>query len=262
MYHLYLDESGETGIDYQNRDQPYFCISGIIIKEEQLSHIKTNMQLLKEIIGLSNDKEIHAADIKYKRLSLLYENLWPIIENNGIGIVNTGFNKVELDTLFAFDGEMLIPFSESMTKIIPYIYGSYKTILKYTHFLKDKKSSGRIFFDDRKEHEQVKEIFTKFANKELLGDSILWDIISIEFPVSNQSLLIQLADVLAYAINKANKLQIYHQERLSPREAMIINAYSVIQKYIIPDSEFDFGAILPPVLENEIFKQIKNQLLK
>jgi hypothetical protein len=264
MYHLYLDESGETGIDYQNKDQPYFCISGFIIKEEQLSHLEANIQILKKTIGMADDQEIHAKEIgDTEILSLLYENLWPVIEDSCIGIVNTGFNKVEvLDNLLAFDGKRLMKFSESKKKIIPYIYGAYKAILKYTHFLKDKKALGMIFFDEKQEYKKVKEIFNKFANKELLGDQISWDMVFIDFLKSSQSSLIQLADVLAYTFNRANVLQKPRQECLSLREETIMNAYSAMQKYIPSDLEFDIGGLLPAVLENEIFKKINTELLR
>ncbi|HML32316.1 DUF3800 domain-containing protein [Sporomusa sphaeroides] len=103
---MYLDESGETGIDYQNKEQPYFCIAGFIVKEDQLSNLEADMQGLKNVIGFADDEEIHMKSMrKPEKLSLLYEELWPIIENNCIGIVNTGFNKAELDQMLAFNGK-------------------------------------------------------------------------------------------------------------------------------------------------------------
>lgn len=63
MYYLYLDESGETGIDYQNKEQPYFCIAGFIIKEDQLNNLEVDIQGLKNTIGFADDEEIHMKKI-------------------------------------------------------------------------------------------------------------------------------------------------------------------------------------------------------
>ena len=263
MYYLYLDESGETGTDYQNKEQPYFCIAGFIIKEDQLDNLKDDIRSLKIIIEFSEDEEIHMKNMrKPERLSLLYERLWPIIENNCIGIVNTGFNKADLDQMLAFNGEKLVRFEEISTKIIPYVYGAYLTMLKFNHFLKAKKSTGRVFFDQKIHGPlQVEKIFRKFFNKELLGDPISWDMISIEHLDSKQNAFIQLADVLAYTINRANTLLIYPRERLYERDNIIVEAYSNVKKYSVSSLEYDIGAILPAILSNSIFERINELIL-
>jgi len=264
MYYLYLDESGETGIDYQNKEQPYFCIAGFIIKEDQLSNLEADMQGLKNVIGFADDEEIHMKSMrKPERLSLLYEELWPIIENNRIGIVNTGFNKAELDQMLAFNGKKLVRFEEISTKIIPYVYGAYLSMLKFNHFLKEKKSLGRIFFDEKIHGPlRVEKVFMKFFNKELLGEPISWEMISIEHLDSQQNLFIQLADVLAYTINKANTHLIYPREKLCDRDNIIIEAYSKVQKYSISSLEYDIGGILPAILSNYILEKINKLILK
>ena len=264
MYYLYLDESGETGIDYQNKEQPYFCIAGFIIKEDQLNNLEVDMQGLKNTIGFADDEEIHMKKMrKPERLSLLYEELWPIIENNCIGIVNTGLNKAELDQMLAFNGKKLVRFEKISTKIVPYVYGAYLTMLKFNHFLKEKKSTGRVFFDEKIHGPlQVEKIFRKFSNKELLGDPISWDMISIEHLDSKQNEFIQLADVLAYTINRANTLLIYPREKLYDRDNIILEAYSNVQKYSVSSLEYDIGAILPAILSNYIFERINELILK
>lgn len=263
MYYLYLDESGETGIDYQNKEQPYFCISGIIVKEENLNNLEADIRGLKKSIRVPDDHEIHTSHIRdYNRLSLLYKNLWPIIKNNYVGIVNTGFLKAELNSMLAYDGKRLLRFKDSPKKIIPYIYGAYLTLLKFNHFLKVKHSLGKVIFDEKAQAAQVKKIFNKFSNKELLGPPISWDMISIEYLDSKQSTFIQLADVVAYTINKANIFQDYPQDCLGYWEAIITDAFSVIQKYSIPSLEFDVGAILPAIVSNDMLAKISSLILK
>jgi hypothetical protein len=70
-----------------------------------------------------------------------------------------------------------------------------------------------------------------------------------------------VADVLAYTFNKANINKGCHPERLG-RKKIITDAYSVLQNYLIPDSEYDYGAMLPAILSNEILAKINKFILK
>lgn len=54
MYILYADESGNTGTDYDNKEQPIFVLGGLIIKDKKWHKInevfnreKIILQLLK-----------------------------------------------------------------------------------------------------------------------------------------------------------------------------------------------------------------------
>jgi len=35
MYILYADESGNTGTDYDNKEQPIFVLGGLIVEDEK-----------------------------------------------------------------------------------------------------------------------------------------------------------------------------------------------------------------------------------
>ena len=62
MYLMYADESGNTGTDYDNKEQPILSLAGIVVEdkkwheindyfEEEKNKLQNSIALIKEVIG-------------------------------------------------------------------------------------------------------------------------------------------------------------------------------------------------------------------
>lgn len=64
MYFLYADDSGNTGVDYDNAQQPVFTLAGIVVHQNQWHGINDRMNdLKKQLMPEYEDVEIHATEI-------------------------------------------------------------------------------------------------------------------------------------------------------------------------------------------------------
>lgn len=64
MYLMYADESGNTGIDFNNKAQPLFSLTGIALADDDwydINHIFEKRKV--EICSDLSSVEIHATDI-------------------------------------------------------------------------------------------------------------------------------------------------------------------------------------------------------
>lgn len=64
MYLMYADESGSTGIDYDNKQQPIFVLGGFLIEHSKwhAANDYFNQEKIK-IYNYFKDNEIHANEI-------------------------------------------------------------------------------------------------------------------------------------------------------------------------------------------------------
>lgn len=64
MYTLYADDAGNTGVDYDNVQQPIFSLAGVIVEDNIWFKVNDKIKLLKQkVIPLFSNAEIHATDI-------------------------------------------------------------------------------------------------------------------------------------------------------------------------------------------------------
>ena len=128
MYLMYADESGSTGIDYDNKQQPIFVLAGILVEEQKWHKINNyfNKEKIK-IWNLFEDNEIHTADIfNPRRKSIFRQDNWlknlDILEN----LVNL-ITKLDLYAMFIaidkkdFKRSVNTIFKNTL-KVDPYIY--------------------------------------------------------------------------------------------------------------------------------------------
>jgi hypothetical protein len=123
MTNLFCDESGFTGQDLLNQDQPYFSYSSVLIDpleaDEIVAQVKADFPLGKELKGsrmLSNspgrkaaafifDKLAHrsitvVADKRFALAGKLYEYIFdPVVEGNS-ALYNVGFHKCLTNLLY------------------------------------------------------------------------------------------------------------------------------------------------------------------
>lgn len=66
MYLIYMDESGNTGTNFADREQPLFILAALIVPEQCWITLESDLEsaLLKLCPALPVDAEIHASDLR------------------------------------------------------------------------------------------------------------------------------------------------------------------------------------------------------
>lgn len=211
MYFCYVDESGDCGAydaTMPNKSgSPYFILAGLIVHAEKwkfsLEVLKTFRKKLAAQCYLPYHVEFHCSELidphkikEYTQISVA--DRWKLIEafaekiggNDAFSIIASVINK----------SESTLPANEYLTASITKLYQAYD------HFLKERKQYGIVLFD----RSNVGTIQTHV--RKLLGTGSDLDAVPgikvnhvIEDPifrVSADSIFIQAADVIAYALKE------------------------------------------------------------
>ena len=202
MYLMYSDESGNTGTDLDNKQQPIFALAGIIVKDEKWHKINDYFEEEKvKICPEFKNNEIHAAELfnapkrsifnKYsweQNLKIL-EQLVDLITSLDIFLIynflyKLGFKKHINDT-----------FGTSV-KIEPYLYAfsaNYDIFSKHI----PQNEYGIIFTDDLLNiSNSIELLYPKLVteHKNIIEKTFYLD--------SKKNNFIQIADICALYINK------------------------------------------------------------
>lgn len=154
MYLMYADESGNTGTDYDNKDQPIFVLGSFLIKHNDWHKTNNYFNNKKiEICNLFRNLEIHTNEIFSpphksifhikdwkKNLKILDDIVDLIIE------LNIEFRFIALDKkMFKISMQRELG---NFIKIDPYIY-SFCMLYKFiAEELESKNDKGIIFLDE------------------------------------------------------------------------------------------------------------------
>ena len=78
MYLIYLDESGNTGLDLDNQQQPFFVLAGISVLDKNWHKVNDYFEQEKiKIYPELKNIEIHANELfNTNRKSAFYKNSW------------------------------------------------------------------------------------------------------------------------------------------------------------------------------------------
>ncbi len=201
MYLIYIDESGSTGNDLDNKNQPFFVLSGICIEDKKWHTINDYFE--QEKIKICSDLkniEIHTNELfNSNPKSFFYKNYWKdnfiileklvdLIASLDIKITNAVVNKKNYKKHF---GNNII--------VDPYLYafailynGANKALVEVNDY-------GIIFCDEIKTMEKSLEILyprLKTENKNIIERTFYLN--------SKQNNFIQIADICAFYTNKYN----------------------------------------------------------
>ncbi|MDD3794070.1 MAG: DUF3800 domain-containing protein [Candidatus Gracilibacteria bacterium] len=203
MMLFYLDESGNTGNDLENKEQPIHFINGIGVNFNDIQNIEKDMKNLEiNFLPFSQnfDFEFHAIDMaggkKYfknfkidERLKA-FEGLINIFEKYDIKFFSQGINKQYLKS--KYDN----PYH-------PHYLSFMYLIEKIDRFLEDNDKKGLIIMDKNLETEQ--NIINNFQDYKKNGTSfglrkksINCLIDTVYYTDSYNSYLMQLSDVIGY----------------------------------------------------------------
>lgn len=215
MYLLYADDAGNTGIDYDNPQQPIFNLAGVIVPAEQWHDLNQRIDNLKRacfpdhpkaefhatyIFNGSNDKK---AGISFHNMSLyqrfeILSKVVDLIVSMSLSITKFSVNKQNLKTYCR-------KVFNNAVKIDPYYIAMPYVLSYFDAFLKARGSNGIVFFDEQSEllssFDNVQErirIFSENSNS-LRVDHIIEQAMFLSSCKSN---FVQMADVVNYFITR------------------------------------------------------------
>lgn len=214
MILIYIDETGDTGTNFKDPQQPVFVLGAMLVEEE-------GWQILEKIFESTIQKffkneipenfELHTMDLIgrrgfFKGFSLeetcsLRDELFNIIERFNLPIIYRKVDKKKYDT---FCQEH---YGEGI-KINPYIMALPFICLTADEILKDKEQQGILIFDQHKESINIEnslktlrlDLGSTLKTKRLIEKGFFVD--------SSKSYPIQLIDFILYYIRKYEEFKI------------------------------------------------------
>lgn len=203
MYILYADESGNTGTDYENKEQPIFVLGGLIVEDKKWHEINKifNEQKVK-ITSVLEYTEIHAVDLFNSSKKSIFDKFdWKQNLNTVEKLVDLiltldiSFQYIAIDKK-SFKKSLNDSFGNSI-KIDPYIYAFGLLYDKISNYLKNQKDKGLIFLDDILTiPEQLRNIYPILSKE----NNIIIE--NAMFLSSKDTNFIQIADIYSFYINK------------------------------------------------------------
>jgi len=208
---VYIDESGNTGLNLKDTQQPIFVLAAIVIHSDKwFSMEKEFYDILRLPFGgeLPEDIELHAINLKAKReyFESLNQNQCLTIRNSMLDLLL----KYEISVIYQrIIKSKFEEFCEkqygSGIKINPYIMALPFVCMGINSYLNSKGSNelGMLIFDEQKESFNDAEKTLKTLR--LDPNSLLKTTNLIEkgfFVDSSKSFAIQLIDIAAYYLRK------------------------------------------------------------
>ena len=213
MHFFYLDESGDTGIDLDNEEQPIFVFGGVGINDQKWNGLQEELQkTLKRYFGtIPENFELHSYQLLSprgegffeghnltKRLELVLEII-NLIVDNGHSIHYFAIDKkilkdndTELDELYESNNPYLISFDYMVT----YLNSFVKRKLGRT-------ARGMMIFDKKENyHNLIEDIMHHRRFKGAKAKRVKW-IVEFSYAVdSKKNPMIQLSDLIIIIVRK------------------------------------------------------------
>lgn len=246
MQILYADESGSTGTDYDNKEQPIFVLGGVIVDEDKWH--KTNDKFNKEkqkILPILKEYEIHTNELfnsskksvfdqyDWKENLKVLEQLAEVIEKLDIQFTYVAIDKREMKR------ELNNKFG-SRFKIDPYIVSFCTTYVKFMTHLEEKNKKGIIFLD---EIINIPELLNylypalEMANKNIVEKAV--------FVKSKDTNFIQIADMWSFYVNKYIQITEGYKKHSEIKNEHCIKVFEILSKKILFGGHLDLHEIIP-----------------
>lgn len=229
MYLMYADESGNTGTDYDNKEQPILSLAGIVVKDKKWHEINDYFEEEKnKIYPEFKTHEIHATELFNAPKSSVFKK-YPWEENlkaleKIVDLILSCKLKLYYTNIYkpAFKKHVSRTFGDNV-KIDPYLYAFS---LNYNNFNEDMQkigSYGIVFSDDLQNiSHSIELLYPKLVcnNKNIIEKSFYLD--------SKKNNFIQIADICALYINKFICIRDNHCHYNSIKEKHCILTYEKI----------------------------------
>ncbi|MFA5072683.1 MAG: DUF3800 domain-containing protein [Nitrospirota bacterium] len=242
MHFFYLDESGDTGSNLADFDQPIIVLGGISVRDEGWN--TTQEVLVKKLTAylgkpLPKNFELHAKDLLSPngdgfffgipiadRCSLCLE-LLKLLTERSHGVHYVAFNKQKImNTVLAIE----ISFDHKQ----PYLLG-FDYLITYINWLVKERlgqsARGLIILDKKDQyHEQIERLMHERRFGGMMSHRIKW-VVEFSYSVdSKKNPMLQLSDLVIYCIKRF--IEVEHGYRSSwPNEVKNFYArcYSLIR---------------------------------
>lgn len=214
MHFFYLDESGDTGKDYENTEQPIMVLGGISLRDEGWNTTQSEFdQLLTKFFGEQPpaDFELHAQDLlspsgdgpfagmpMEKRCGLVRDVI-SLIETRKHSVHFVGIDKKKL---IGESCGAAVPFDATVPYLIAFDY-----MLTFVNwYVKERLGStarGMMIVDEKREyHDHIERIVHDRRRGGAATHRLKW-VVEFTYPVdSKKNPMIQLSDLCIYIIRR------------------------------------------------------------
>lgn len=236
MYHVYSDESGQTGRDYEDKAQPVLCQTAGIIESENIPFIENKTKRLLRKYDLPEEEEIHAHPC------LLGLRIFQKLEKNQRHELLKEFIQINLEYVYKIlNMGMLKSFvidevrnNANKSGLDPFMQGYIWLILIIDkHFEHVKKDNYKYFFDAtdnyKKQIYKTTQILKAIPQDSLKINCMIGD---PKEKNSEDSRVIQLADVVGYYLNRHRQIEIRtfkHRDSLDKHKEKIIEIHEMVK---------------------------------
>lgn len=240
MYLMYADESGNTGTDYDNKEQPIFVLAGILVEDRKWHNINSYFNEKKmEILPILKNNEIHTNELfNSSKKSIFNQFKW---QDNFMVLEQLGELITELDIKIQYIAIDKKHFKRSvyehfrnLIKIEPYIYSFGLMYDHVSDLLVKHNNKGIIFLDNILTiPKTLHNIYPTLSqnNSTMIEEAM--------FLNSKNSNFIQIADIAAFYIEKFFSISKEYKKYSIIKEEHCMNMYKKLSKKINPvGSEF------------------------
>ena len=246
MYLMYADESGNTGTDYDNKEQPIFVLAGVLVEDIKWHDINNFFNHRKiKILPILKDNEIHTNELfNSSKKSVFNQFKW---QDNFKTLENLVDLILELDIKVQFVAIDKKHFKKSINdtfqnsiKIEPYIY-SFGMMYDYvSDILIQHNNKGIIFLDN------ILTIPNTLHNiYPILSQNNNTMIEEAMFLNSKNSNFIQIADIFAFYIERFFSIRLGYKKYSTIKEEHCLKMYNKLSSLINPISSVFLTKYIP-----------------
>ena len=246
MHFFYLDESGDTGPDLQNPEQPIMVLGGVNLRDEGWNRTRQQFAaLISDFFGgtIPNGFELHSYDLLgpnggewFAPYSLedrvdLARNCIKLLANRKHGVQVVAFDKL---TVRDTNCGLTLPFNPS----VPYLLGIDYMMTYINWYVKERlgRSARGMIILDRKEqhHDDIERIMRNRRTEGPEAHRVKW-IVEMSYPVdSRKNPMIQLSDLVVFCVRRFLEIDHGHRDNWA-REAVQFYAecYCKLMKRVV-----------------------------
>lgn len=240
MYLIYADESGNTGTDYDNKQQPIFVLAGVLINDNKWHDINNYFNKRKiEILPILENVEIHTNELfNSSKKSVFNQFAW---QDNFLTLEKLVDLILELDISVYYIAVDKKWFKKGVNavfknaiKIDPYIYSFGMLYDHVSQILHKNNEKGIVFLDDiltiPSQLHNIYPILSK-NNSTMIEEAM--------FIKSQNTNFIQIADIFAFYIEKYFSITKGYKRYSDVKEKHCLDMYKKLSKKIsLLGSEF------------------------
>lgn len=219
---IYLDDSGSTGTNLDDKEQPLFVLGGVVIKDDKWHEINHKIDEIKKAFGIA-EQELHIMEImkdrgffkkwSYDKKKELITDCLKVVKDFKIDVV---FFKVFKQNYKLYFESRTSAALQKMVKIPPYIIAYYYILLIFDEYLNKKGDYGIVIADEQDKTTQIAKDELKVLRVIDVPDIKIKNIVETSFFTSSKdSNLLQLADIVAYTIKRF--LEIFYKNGISDK---------------------------------------------